>query len=94
MAILNNSTKTIETDILIIGGGPSGLWAANRAKELGCEVLVVDKGPLDWGGMATLSGGDFDAVLPGENVDDFVQDLVVIYYPSLARIQVRKVYAK
>jgi len=79
MTTLNNSTKTIETDILIIGGGPSGLWAANRAKELGCEVLVVDKGPLDWGGMATLSGGDFDAVLPGENVDDFVQDLVYYY---------------
>ena len=40
----------IETDILVIGGGASGLWAANRAKELGSDVLVVDKGPSDWGG--------------------------------------------
>jgi flavin-dependent dehydrogenase len=43
MAELSNAGKVFETDILIIGGGPSGLWAANRAKQLGSEVLVVDK---------------------------------------------------
>jgi succinate dehydrogenase/fumarate reductase flavoprotein subunit len=69
----------IETDVLIIGGGASGLWAANRAKELGSDVLIVDKGPADWGGLAAMSGGDFDAVLPDENVDDFVKDLVYYY---------------
>lgn len=71
--------NVIETDVLVIGGGASGLWAANRAKELGSDVLVVDKGPPDWGGLAALSGGDFDAVLPGENADDFVEDLVYYY---------------
>ena len=64
--------KVIETDVLIVGGGPSGLWAANRAKEFVENVLVVDKGPKDWGGEASLAGGDFVAVLPGEDVDDFV----------------------
>jgi succinate dehydrogenase / fumarate reductase flavoprotein subunit len=79
MAKLESLGKIIEVDVLVIGGGPSGLWAANRAKELGSDVLVVDKGPQDWGGLASLSGGDMDAVLPGENVDDFVQDLVYYY---------------
>ncbi len=74
-----NIDAVFETDILIIGGGPSGLWAANRARELGAEVLLVDKGPKNWGGLAAMSGGDFDAVLPEENVDDFVQDMVYYY---------------
>jgi len=79
VAKLESMGKIIETGVLVIGGGPSGLWAANRAAELGSDVLVVDKGPQDWGGLASQSGGDFDAVLPGENVDDFVQDLVYYY---------------
>jgi succinate dehydrogenase/fumarate reductase flavoprotein subunit len=69
----------IETDVLVIGGGSSGLWAANRAKRLGVNVLVADKGPRDWGGLMAMSGGDFDAILPEEQVDDFVQDLVYYY---------------
>ena len=79
MTVLENIGNVIETDILVIGGGASGLWAANRARELGSDVFVVDKGPKDWGGLASKSGGDFDAVLPGENVDDFVKDLVYYY---------------
>ncbi len=71
--------KVIDTDVLVIGGGASGLWTANRAREFVDNVLLVDKGPRDWGGLASMSGGDFDAVLPGENVEDFVQDLVYYY---------------
>ena len=79
MNSLEDIGNIIETGVLVIGGGASGLWASNRARELGCDVLVVDKGPQDWGGLASMSGGDFDAVLPGENVEDFVKDLVYYY---------------
>lgn len=77
----NVKETLIETDILVIGGGSAGLWAANRAKEMNpsLEVTIVDKGPLDWGGLMFMSGGDFDAVLPDENVDDWVKDLVYYY---------------
>lgn len=70
-----------ETDLLIIGGGSAGLWAAYRAKEIDekLDVLIVDKGPADWGGLMSIAGGDFDAVLPRENVDDWVRDLVYYY---------------
>ncbi|WP_258359824.1 FAD-dependent oxidoreductase [Moorella sulfitireducens] len=70
----------LRTDVLIIGGGAAGMWAAKRLKENdpGLDVLMVDKGPESWGGLMRLAGGDFAAVLPGESVDDWVKD--VVYY--------------
>ena len=38
----------------------------------------MDKGPRDWGGLMTMAGGDFEAVLPPDNVDEWVRDF--IYY--------------
>lgn len=72
--------NVLETDVLIIGGGSAGLWAANRFTDLQPDksVLIVDKGPKDWGGLMTMAGGDFDAVQPGEDVADWMKDFV--YY--------------
>lgn len=42
--------------VIICGGGLSGLVAAVTAAELGASVLVIEKGPRP-GGSATLSGG-------------------------------------
>ena len=78
MARLENLGEIVDTDVLVIGGGPSGLWTANRAKEFVNNVLIVDKGPQDWGGLVSMSGGEMDALLPDESVDDWVKDL--IYY--------------
>ncbi len=70
----------MESDLLIIGGGSAGLWAAKRFTELMPErkVVIVDKGPKDWGGLMSMAGGDFDAVLPGDDLDAWVEDFV--YY--------------
>lgn len=67
-------------DVLIIGGGSAGMWAAKRLKERvpESEILIVDKGAEKWGGLMRMSGGDFEAVLPGEDVNDWVKDLT--YY--------------
>ena len=72
--------KLLETDVLIIGGGSAGMWTANRFKDLqpDKEVLIVDKGPKDWGGLMTMAGGDFDAVMPDENIAEWMEDFV--YY--------------
>ena len=76
----NMREHAVESDLLIIGGGSAGMWAALRFKQLMPErdVVVVDKGPRDWGGLMAMAGGDFDAVLPGEDVDAWLQDF--IYY--------------
>lgn len=70
--------RDIITDVLIVGCGPSGMWTAKRLKEKNPEadVLIVDKGPDLWGGLMTLSGGDFEAVFPDEDVQDWIKDLI------------------
>lgn len=75
-----SATKHIESDVLIIGAGPAGMWTAKHVKELNPDyrVTVVDKAGADWGGLMTMSEGDFDAVTPQENVEEWIQDLV--YY--------------
>lgn len=40
----------VETQLLVVGGGPAGLAAANAANALGVEVLLVDEG-LSLGGQ-------------------------------------------
>jgi succinate dehydrogenase/fumarate reductase flavoprotein subunit len=76
---LENLGKVIDTDALVVGGGIAGLWAATRAREFVESVLIVDKGSVNGGGQALRAGGDFDAVLPEEDVNEFLEDLVYYY---------------
>ena len=71
------------TDLLVIGCGFSGMWAAMRARDFLGDVLVVDKGPRDWGGLGGLSGGDMIGKQPDMKLDDLLDDLVY-YYDGLA----------
>lgn len=48
--------ETLETDVLVIGGGGSGILAAIAAREQGAEVLLVEKMSFV-GGAAAISGG-------------------------------------
>lgn len=71
----------LDADVLILGGGSAGMWAAKRIKEEQeqIDVLIVDKSASDWGGLMSMAGGDFDAVTPKDNLDDWVKDLVYYY---------------
>lgn len=76
----NRKTVKYQADVLIVGAGLAGMRAAHSVKMTNenLSVLVVDKGPASWGGLMTCSGGDYDAVLPEENIDDWIKDWV--YY--------------
>ena len=46
----------LTADVLVIGGGPAGAWAALKAVQSGADVVLVDKGYLGTSG-ATASAG-------------------------------------
>ncbi|MBW8318961.1 MAG: FAD-binding oxidoreductase [Arenimonas sp.] len=47
-------------ELLIVGGGIMGLWAALKADRLGIDTLIVDEGPMARG----ASGGLLGALMP------------------------------
>lgn len=57
-----------ETDVLIIGGGIAGTFAAIKAKEAGIKkVTLVDKGQFGKSGISTFAAGVFSAPFPEDD---------------------------
>ncbi len=75
---LDRQGQVLRTDVLVLGGGLSGLWASIKARDHVDDVLIVDKGPLDWGGLGSMCGGDMDVWDPNDDLMKWVDDLV--YY--------------
>ncbi|SIR35387.1 Succinate dehydrogenase/fumarate reductase, flavoprotein subunit [Rhizobium sp. RU35A] len=50
-----NKIEKAETDVLVIGGGPAGCWAAWNAVSAGMSVILIDKGYVGTSG-ATAAG--------------------------------------
>ncbi|MFP4037832.1 MAG: FAD-binding protein, partial [Desulfobacteraceae bacterium] len=66
----NHQVETIHCDILVVGGGPAGCFAAVKAREHGAEdVVLVDKGYVGKSGCGKFAAGSFKCFIPGE--DDF-----------------------
>ncbi len=51
------SENVVETDVLVIGGGIAGCFAAIKAKERGLNVTLVDKGYVGRSGSTHMAGG-------------------------------------
>jgi succinate dehydrogenase/fumarate reductase flavoprotein subunit len=47
----------VETDVLVIGGGMAGIFAAVKAREEGAAVTLVDKGYVSKSGATAFCGG-------------------------------------
>ncbi|MGV3549389.1 FAD-dependent oxidoreductase [Rhizobium sp.] len=54
----------IDTDVLVIGGGPAGCWAALNAVEAGARVVLVDKGYCGSSGATASAGTQIWYVAP------------------------------
>ncbi len=52
----DDSDLDLAADVLIIGGGPAGTWAAWSAANSGAKVVLVDKGYCGTSGAAAASG--------------------------------------
>ena len=80
---LSSCTKT-NYDIVVVGGGASGITAAIQSSRLGSKTLVIEKS--DWlGGMITSAGVsalDGNYKMPSGFLKEF-RDSLVSYYGSL-----------
>ncbi|TPK50293.1 MULTISPECIES: FAD-binding protein [unclassified Mesorhizobium] len=57
----------LQTDVLVLGGGPSAAWAAVAAAERGAQVVLADKGYLGTSGATAPSNTGTWCVPPGDN---------------------------
>lgn len=55
-------------DVLVIGGGPAGAWAALYAAREGARVVLVDKGFLGTSGAHASAGGSIYYIVPDDPV--------------------------
>ena len=73
--INNIEQQDNETDVLVIGGGMAGLFAAVKAHDAGAKVLMVSKGQLGSSGQTPFAKGIFayDEKSSSFSIDDFVE---------------------
>ena len=65
-----SSSDMYETDVLVIGGGIGGCFAAIKAREAGAdEVIQLDKGHVGKSGCSAFAAGVYPAFCPEE--DDY-----------------------
>ena len=70
--------KTLEADVLCVGGGIAGLMAAIRARELGAKVVLADKANTLRSGSAGTGCDHFRAYIPefhGSDMEPVVQEV-------------------
>lgn len=70
----NFSAKTHTTDVLVIGGGIAGVFAAKDAFDAGASVIMVSKGRLGSSGQTPFGKGVFcyDKENADYSIDEFV----------------------
>lgn len=84
--------ETLDADVVIVGGGASGMTAAIRSAELGLNVILVEK-TASLGGAVALSGGN--QVVMGSQMqkdlgvtDDSVESMVEDFKANGANLNV------
>ena len=83
--------QTLETGVLVIGGGAAGLRAALAAAEAGADVLLVNKGPIARSGITLAAAGGMQAPFHSDDsAEQYFQDTLRCGYdlgdPNLARL--------
>jgi fumarate reductase flavoprotein subunit len=78
-AVLYPVSKTVTTDVVVIGGGNAGLAAAVEASGRGAKVILLEKMPA-LGGNSIRSGGAFNAVDPVRQKAQGIEDSTQKHY--------------
>lgn len=63
-----------EADVLIVGGGLAGLWAAIRARDFAKKVIVAEKGKVARSGVSIFCHTTFAPIPPGQ-YESYLEEL-------------------
>ncbi|MBI4322507.1 MAG: FAD-binding protein [Chloroflexi bacterium] len=87
----------LDSDILVIGGGMAGCFAAIRASQLGSKVLVVDKGYIGRSCQSRFIGSNIAVCMPDHDKEICMRELIVggefLNDQEWVRIHVHESYA-
>ena len=64
----------LTADVLVIGGGPAGTWAAIKAARAGADVILADKGYCGTSGPTASGGTGVWYVPPSEDAREAAMD--------------------
>jgi succinate dehydrogenase / fumarate reductase flavoprotein subunit len=73
---MSHEVDTINADVLIIGGGFAGTWAALHASQYTDSVVLVDKAYVSRSGASTMSGGVTTCPFEGEDLSLWAKEFV------------------
>jgi succinate dehydrogenase flavoprotein subunit len=66
---MNQEPMRAETDVLVIGSGAAGMYAAIEAARSGCQVLLADRSLIGRGGATVMAQMTVAAALGSETAD-------------------------
>jgi succinate dehydrogenase / fumarate reductase, flavoprotein subunit len=69
--------NVVQSDVLVVGGGFGGLWAALRASECGSSVVLVDKSFAGKSGHSYFASGARMVLLPEDSPDEYVREITL-----------------
>ena len=74
MTTWNENAITLEADVLVLGGGPAGTWAALTAAEAGAKVILADKGYCGTSGATAAAGTNVWYLPPDQDKREAAMD--------------------
>lgn len=69
-------TNEVKTDILVMGAGLAGCWAAIRARQLGADVVLADKGYVGRIGVSKFASSHIRTYFPEDDHEDAIKEIV------------------
>jgi len=68
--------EIIDADVLVLGGGFAGSWAALRAAEFADKVVLVDKAYVSRSGASAISGGITTCPMDGDDLQSWAEEFI------------------
>jgi succinate dehydrogenase / fumarate reductase flavoprotein subunit len=75
--MLPEEAEVLDANVLVIGGGFAGVWAALRAAEITDKVVLLDKAHVSRSGASTISGGITNCPFEGDDLDEWAEEFIV-----------------